>query len=176
MDAVYKPMTKGPISNKPSMKSKMDRGNIGGYGATGDNLFGNASSSKFMPSNLSGFYMPYITPQNTDQDQYGYDIEIEERKVRQEDHPNYSRKPPLRKSVLSEREQEDDVAVPLEEVKSYSRSPVKKQLSIERQTNGSFVQKPSISKKMGNTGSVPAAQMYSNFDPRQPEINKVNVI
>lgn len=74
-----------------------------------------------MPSNLSGFYMPYSNVGAEDQDRYDYDIDINNDKKTINEESKISKKPPTRKSMISEKEEEEDnIAIPIEEHKSGS--------------------------------------------------------
>ena len=134
------------------------------------------SFNKFMPSNFGGFYMPYVAQQNEAQDQYGYDIDIGNKKAHAEE-AKFSRKPPVRRSFLTENENvEDEVAVPLEETKSFSRSPVRNQRSNEKYPNANYAQRSSGTyKRIVDTGSVPAAQLFSNYEGKLSDAKLVSL-
>jgi hypothetical protein len=131
-----------------------------------------SKSGKFMPSNLSGFYMPYTASQNDEKNQYGYDIDIDiDSKAKEEG--KYMKKPPLSKHY-SKDDDEDDIAVPLEDTKSYSRSPVRN--TSKDHHNGSFVHKPNVKYGSKNNGSVPSPQLFANYEVRKTDTNKVSFI
>lgn len=149
------------IKNKPEMPI------LGPNMSSEDGLYNNNNNGNFMPSNLSGFYMPYITANNEALDQYGYDINIQDKNSSPEE-SKLSRKPPLRRTVIQE--QEDDLAQDIEESKPHSRSPVARQSSIERHTNGSFVNKlPMERNRSNNPGRGTLPQHFTNYDPRHEE-------
>ena len=131
-----------------------------------------------MPSNLSGFYMPYSNVGTEDQERYDYDIDITNDKRTINEESKVYKKPPTRKSMIAEKEEEEDnIAIPIEEYKSGSWSPMIRQRSVEKRgenLNSSGLQRSSIKyKKSKNTPSVPAPQLYQNYDPRSQDPGRI---
>lgn len=126
------------------------------------------SSGKMMPSNFSNFYIPFGSDGST-ANQYGYHIDIEN-KSRERERDREETKIHIIPTTRQESDisEEDEVAVIVEGHKSTSRSPVKSKLSPERFINNSFSQKPKSKKHIMNMGSVPAAQIYPNYEARRP--------
>lgn len=114
-DSAYQNTMKGTNSSKNKPKGQFNfikDQNTGIDKELNSKEYLGSRSGKFIPSNLTGFCMPYIGQQNEESNQYGYDIDIDNN-VKEEG--KYSKKPPLNKHYS--RDEEDDIAVPLEDNK-----------------------------------------------------------
>ena len=148
--------------------------------------YSNNESNKFIPSNLAGFYMPF-PGQNNPADQYGYDIDIENNTNTQEEN-KYTRdgssgknlvviqgspgsfednfhsiKGSKRQRSYDEESEEDEVALPVEEKKSFSRSPVRIHKSPGMRNNDSYIQRSIGRTNPISKGIVPVAKEYPNL-------------
>lgn len=181
----YRSLSKGPAIGKNKILSKEVKQNTrampinssiqnmlssNAYLPQEDPHKADSSKNKFMPSNFSGFYIPQSTP-GEGQDRYNYDIDIGDPRSSMPEETKFSRKPPIKRNAIRELddEEEDDVAVPIEELKAGSWSPPKYIGSVERTENAREVNniqvpitRPSRAKK--NAPSVPAAQMSSGAE------------
>ena len=117
-----------------------------------------------MPSHFSGFYIPFLA-QESGENQYGYDIDIDNR-VKAQEETKYTLGSPKRKDLTEESSEEDEIAELVIDHRSISRSPVNLQRSKERQVNGSFHQKSINISNQGNNGIVPVVNMYPKYENR----------